>query len=248
MMRIDILTLFPEMIEPIIKESIIGKAIKENKIEIHVINFRDFSNNKHNKVDDYPFGGGSGMLIGIQPIYDALQSIDKKKTTKVILTTPQGQPFNQMKAEELSQEEHLIIICGHYEGIDDRVREHLVDEEISIGDYVLTGGELPALILVDAIIRLLPEVINESSHQNDSFSTRILEHPHYTRPAEFQGMKVPDVLLSGNHKLINRYRMKESLRNTYLKRPDLLKNYSLTDKEKKLLQEIIDEEKQNNKK
>jgi len=247
-MKIDILTLFPDLIQSVIKESIIGRAIEHNKIDINVINFRDFSNNKHKKVDDYPFGGGAGMLLGIQPIYDALQSIDKKSKTKVLLTSPQGVTFNQQKAEVLSQEEHLIIICGHYEGIDDRVREYLIDEEISVGDYVLTGGELPALIIVDAITRLVSEVLNEQSHQNDSFSTRLLEYPQYTRPADFKDMLVPPVLLSGNHQLIEKYRIKESLRNTYLKRPDLLKNYALSDEEKKLLKEITDEVNQSTKK
>lgn len=247
-MRIDILTLFPELIKSVIKESIIGRAIDTKKITINVINFRDYSNNKHNKVDDYPFGGGAGMLLGIQPIYDALNDIDKKSETKVLLTSPQGATFNQQKAEILSQEEHLIIICGHYEGIDDRVREYLVDEEISVGDYVLTGGELAALIIVDAVSRLIPGVLNEVSHQGDSFSTRLLEYPQYTRPANFKGMRVPDVIISGNHQLIRTYQLKESLRNTYIKRPDLLNNYRLNIEEKRLLEEIIAEESQKNKK
>lgn len=244
-MRIDILTLFPELIEAVIKESIIGRAIGNNKITINVINFRDYSNNKHKKVDDYPFGGGKGMLLGVQPIYDCLQGIDKTSGTKVILTSPQGKTFTQKIANELSENEHLIIICGHYEGIDERVRENLVDEEISIGDYVLTGGELAALVIVDAVSRLIPGVIEKESHQIDSFSINLLEYPQYTRPAEFKGMKVPDVLLSGNHKLIDTYRLKESLRNTYLKRPDLLENYHLNDEERKLLAEIINEEAKN---
>jgi tRNA (guanine37-N1)-methyltransferase len=244
-MRIDILTLFPELIEAVIKESIIGRAIGNNKITINVINFRDYSNNKHKKVDDYPFGGGKGMLLGVQPIYDCLQSIGKTERTKVLLTSPQGKTFTQKIANELSENEHLIIICGHYEGIDERVRENLVDEEISIGDYVLTGGELAALVIVDAVSRLIPGVIEKESHQIDSFSIGLLEYPQYTRPAEFKGMKVPDVLLSGNHKLIDTYRLKESLRNTYLKRPDLLENYHLNDEERKLLAEIINEEAKN---
>jgi tRNA (guanine37-N1)-methyltransferase len=244
-MKIDILTLFPELIEAVIKESIIGRAICNNKITINVINFRDYSNNKHKKVDDYPFGGGKGMLLGVQPIYDCLQSIGKTERTKVLLTSPQGKTFTQKIANELSENEHLIIICGHYEGIDERVRENLVDEEISIGDYVLTGGELAALVIVDAVSRLIPGVIEKESHQIDSFSIGLLEYPQYTRPAEFKGMKVPDVLLSGNHKLIDTYRLKESLRNTYLKRPDLLENYHLNDEERKLLAEIINEEAKN---
>src|SRR5690554_6130297 len=155
-MRIDILTLFPNLIKSVIKESIIARAMKSDKIDINVINFRDFSNNKHKKVDDYPFGGGEGMLLGIQPIYDCLQSIKKTETTKVLLTSPQGTTFNQNVAERLSRNDHLIIICGHYEGVDERIKKNLVDEEISIGDYILTGGELPALIIVDAITRLIP--------------------------------------------------------------------------------------------
>ncbi len=241
-MKIDILTLFPDVINTFVNESIIGRAIQNNKIEINVINFRDYANNKHKKVDDYPFGGGSGMLLGIQPIYDALTDIKSNNKPKVLLTSPQGKTLNQPLVEELSKEEHLVIICGHYEGIDDRVREYLVDEEISTGDYVLTGGELAALIIVDSVSRLIPDVINEESHKNDSFSTRLLEYPQYTRPVEFKGMRVPDVLVSGNHKLIAEYRIKESLRNTYLKRPDLLENYTLNTQETKLLQEIIIEE------
>ena len=245
-MRIDILTLFPELINSVIKESIIARAIESNKITINVINFREFSNNKHKKVDDYPFGGGEGMLIGIQPIYDCLESIEKTDNTKIIMTSPQGSTFNQKKTESLAKLDHLIIICGHYEGIDDRVNQYLVDEEISVGDYVLTGGELPALIIVDAVARLIPGVLKEKSHQNDSFSMKLLEHPQYTRPRDFKGMKVPEVLLSGNHKLIEEFKLKESLRNTYLKRPDLLKNYSLNENEKKLLEEIIKEENDKN--
>lgn len=235
-MRIDILTLFPEFIQSFLNESIIKRAIETERVTINVINFRDFSTNKHNKVDDYPFGGGAGMLISVQPIYDALQTIPKGK---VILTTPTGQTFNQGMAERLKDEDHLVIICGHYEGIDDRVREYLVDEEISIGDYVLTGGELAALVIVDAVTRLVPDVLNkEESHQKDSFSSKLLEHPQYTRPREYQGMMVPDVLLSGNHQHIEDYRLKESLRITYLRRPDLLEDYSLTKKEKRFLEEI----------
>lgn len=241
-MKIDILTLFPEIISPVINQSIISRAINKEIVEINVINFRDFSNNKHKKVDDYPYGGGEGMLIGIQPIYDCLQSIEKSADTLVILTSPQGKTFNQQMAENLAKRKHLIIICGHYEGIDERVRKYLVDEEISVGDYVLTGGELPALIIVDAITRLIPGVLKTESHQNDSFSIKLLEHPQYTRPQDFKGMKVPDVLLSGNHKLIEEYKLKESLRNTYLKRPDLLEKYPLNEKEKQLLKEVINEE------
>lgn len=247
-MKIDILTLFPELIQSVIKESIIGRAVESKKIEINVINFRDYSNNKHKKVDDYPFGGGQGMLLTIQPIYDALKKINQEKSYKVILTSPQGKTLTQEKVEELSEESHLIIICGHYEGVDDRVRENLVDEEISIGDYVLTGGELAALVIVDSVSRLVKDVLREASHQEDSFSTRRLEYPQYTRPETFNGMKVPDVLTSGNHKKIDEYRQKEALRNTYLKRPDLLDKYPLNKEEKKYLKEIIDEEQAKSKK
>lgn len=241
-MIIDILTLFPDLINSVLKESILGKAITSEKIIVNVINFRDYANNKHKKVDDYPFGGGCGMLLSIQPIYDCLQSINKTDKTKVILTTPQGKTFNQKMAEDLAKEEHIIIICGHYEGVDERVREYLVDEEVSIGDFVLTGGELASLIIVDAITRLIPNVLNEESHINDSFSTRLLEYPQYTRPAQFKDMKVPEVLTSGNHKLIEEYKKKESLRRTYLRRPDLLANYQLTKEEQRLLNEIVHKE------
>ncbi|MDF2699529.1 MAG: trmD [Haloplasmataceae bacterium] len=242
-MRIDILTLFPDLIHSVIKESIIGRAIESGKVEINVINFREYSTNKHKKVDDYIFGGGAGMLISVQPIYDCLQAINKSVNTKVLLTSPRGVTFNQEKAENLAHEEHLIIICGHYEGIDERVSEYLVDEEISIGDYVLTGGELAALIIVDAVSRLVPDVLNKAdSHINDSFSTKLLEYPQYTRPAEYMGMKVPDVLMSGNHKEIETYRLKESIRITYKRRPDLLSKYQLNKQESKLFKEIITEE------
>lgn len=246
-MKIDILTLFPDLIHSVINESIIGRAIKSKKIEINVINFREYSNNKHKKVDDYPYGGGQGMLLTIQPIYDALQDIKKEPKTKVILTSPQGTTLTQEKVEALSKDTHLIIICGHYEGIDDRVREHLVDEEISIGDYVLTGGELAALVIVDSVSRLVQDVLKDSSHQEDSFSTRRLEYPQFTRPELFKGMEVPVVLTSGNHKKIEEYRKKESLRNTYLKRPDLLDKYPILQEEMRYIEEIIEEEKQKNK-
>lgn len=242
-MRIDILTIFPEIIEAYLNESMMKKAIMQEIVTVNVINFRDFTANKHGRVDDYPFGGGAGLLIGIQPIYDALASIPKTDRTKVLLTSPTGTTFTQKVAERLKDEEHLVLICGHYEGIDDRVREHLVDEEISIGDYVLTGGELAALVVLDAVVRLQPDVLNkEESHQLDSFSMGLLEYPQYTRPRVFKGMAVPDVLLSGDHAKIERYRKKESLRRTYLHRPDLLEDYPFTKEEKQLLEEVIQEE------
>lgn len=242
-MRIDILTLFPDVVNAYLNESIIKRAIDNGRIEVHVTNFRDFTTDKHNRVDDYPFGGGAGMLIGIQPIFDALASLPKTDQTKVLLTAPTGTTLNQRVAERLKDEEHIVIICGHYEGIDDRVRENLVTEEISIGDYVLTGGELAALVILDAVSRLVPDVLNkEESHQKDSFSMNLLEYPQYTRPREFKGMTVPDVLLSGDHKKIERYRKKESLRRTLIHRPDLLENYELSKEEKKLLDEVKREE------
>ncbi|HEY8436445.1 MAG TPA: tRNA (guanosine(37)-N1)-methyltransferase TrmD [Haloplasmataceae bacterium] len=241
-MRVDILTLFPEIIHAYLKESIMKRAIGIGAIEVNVINFREYTTNKHGRVDDYPYGGGPGLLLMIQPIYDALNALPDKNR-KVILTSPAGTPFTQKVAQRLKDEEHLVIICGHYEGVDHRVTEYLVDEEISIGDYVLTGGELAALVILDAVTRLLPNVLNkEESHQTDSFSMRLLEYPQYTRPRDFKGMKVPDVLLSGDHGKIARYRKKEALRRTYLKRPDLLENYPFTEEELALLQEVIKEE------
>lgn len=241
-MRVDILTLFPDIIHAYLNESIMKRAIGQGKLEVNVINFRDFTTNKHGRVDDYPYGGGPGLLLTVQPIFDALASLPNENR-KVILTAPTGTPFTQSVAERLKDEEHLVIICGHYEGFDHRVTEHLVDEEISIGDYVLTGGELPALVILDAVARLLPDVLNkEESHQNDSFTIGLLEYPQYTRPREYKGMTVPDVLLSGDHGKIERYRKKEALRRTYLKRPDLLENYPFTKEEKELLKEVIQEE------
>ncbi|WP_122646605.1 tRNA (guanosine(37)-N1)-methyltransferase TrmD [Enterococcus mediterraneensis] len=244
-MRIDVLTLFPRMFEGPMGESIIGKAREKNLLEINFSNFREYSDNKHKTVDDYPYGGGAGMLLKVQPIYDNLKAIEEETQTKkrIILMDPAGKPFNQKMAEEFSQEEHLIFICGHYEGYDERIRT-LVTDEVSLGDYVLTGGELGAMVMIDATVRLLPEVLgNQTSAQTDSHSSGLLEHPQYTRPAEFAGMKVPEVLTNGNHRLIEQWQLKESLRRTYLRRPDLLEKYPLTDEMKKMLSEIEREEK-----
>lgn len=225
-MKIDILTLFPNMFEGVFSESIIKRAIEEKKIEINIINFRDFTLDPHNKVDDTPYGGGAGMVLSCQPIFDCVESI-KKENSKVILLTPAGVPYKQKMAYELSEEEHLIIICGHYEGFDERITT-LCDYEISIGDYVLTGGEIPAMALVDSITRLLPGVINEESHREDSFKkdvmndTYLLDYPTYTKPAEYRGLKVPEVLLSGHHENIKKYRYEQSLKRTQERRPDLL--------------------------
>lgn len=241
MMKIDVLTLFPEMFHGVFGHSILKKAQEKNAVAFNLVNFRDFSDNKHQTVDDYPYGGGAGMVLKPQPIFDAVAELAKtsERKPRVILMCPQGERYTQKKAEELANEEHLVFICGHYEGYDERIREHLVTDEISIGDYVLTGGELGAMVIIDSVVRLLPDVLgNEESHQRDSFSTGLLEHPHYTRPADFRGLKVPDVLLSGNHMHIDEWRAKESLRRTYLRRPDLLDHYPLSEKQQKWLEEF----------
>ncbi len=246
MMKIDVLTLFPEMFPGVLGSSILKRAKEIKAVSYRVVNFREYSDNKHQTVDDYPYGGGAGMVLKPQPIFDAVEDLtahSESKEPRVILLCPQGGRFNQKKAEELARSEHLIFICGHYEGYDERIREHVVTDEISIGDFVLTGGELGAMVIIDSVVRLLPGVLgNEQSHIKDSFSTGLLEHPHYTRPAEFRDMKVPDVLLSGNHRLIDEWRAKESLRRTFLRRPDLLEEYTLDDKQKKWLQEFIKEQ------
>lgn len=244
-MKIDVLTLFPRMFEGPMGESIIGKAVAKELLEINVSNFREYSDNKHQTVDDYPYGGGAGMLLKVQPIYDNIKAIEEKhpETKKrVILLDPAGKPFNQKMAEEFSEEEHLIFICGHYEGYDERIRS-LVTDEVSLGDYVLTGGELGAMVMIDATVRLLPDVLgNQTSAQTDSHSTGLLEHPQYTRPAEFKDMKVPEVLTNGNHKLIEEWQLKESLRRTYLRRPDMLAKLDMTPQMEKILAEIKKEE------
>lgn len=219
-MKIDILTIFPNMFNDIFNESIIKRA-KENKlIEINVIDFRDYSLDPHKKVDDTPFGGGAGMVLMPEPIFRAIDDI-KTEDSKIILLTPDGIPYKQKHAYDLSKEKHLIIICGHYEGFDERIRT-LADYEISIGDYILTGGEIPAMVLVDSITRLIPGVINEESHINDSFNNNYLDYPTYTKPRSFRGMEVPEVLISGDHKKIEEYRKQESIKKTKELRPDLL--------------------------
>jgi len=248
-MRIDVLTLFPRMFEGPLGESIIGKAREKELLEINVSNFRDYSDNKHQTVDDYPYGGGAGMLLKVQPVYDNIKAIEAaapETKKRVILLDPAGKPFDQKMAEEFSTEEHLVFICGHYEGYDERIRS-LVTDEVSLGDYVLTGGELGAMVMIDATVRLLPEVLgNQTSAQTDSHSTGLLEHPQYTRPAAFKGMKVPEVLMNGNHKLIEQWQLKESLRRTFQRRPDMLENYPLTAEMQKLLKEIEEEAKAGN--
>ena len=229
-MIIDVLTLFPNMILPVIKESIIGRAIYEKKVEINVIDFRKFSANKHQKVDDYPYGGGVGMVLQVEPIVNALRSIKGYQEALKIITTPQGETLQQSISEDLSKKDHLIILCGHYEGFDERVRDYF-DIEISIGDYVLTGGEYAALVIIDSVVRLRPGILNkDESHQDDSFSEGLLEHPQYTRPRIFEGKEVPEVLLSGNHQAIKSWRDNERLKRTKRRRKDL---YNAYQKEKK---------------
>lgn len=244
-MRIDVLTLFPNMFAGPMGESIIGKAQEKGKLTLNVSNFREYSDNKHKTVDDYPYGGGAGMLLKVQPIYDNLQAIQNESPAtkkRIILLDPAGQPFNQKLAAEFAQEEHLVFICGHYEGYDERIRT-LVTDEVSLGDYVLTGGELGAMVMIDATVRLLPDVLgNESSATGDSYSNGLLEHPQYTRPPAFKGMEVPAILRSGNHQLIADWQLQESLRRTYLRRPDLLADVALTPQMEKMLREIQQEE------
>ena len=221
-MKFDILTLFPEMFD-IIKNSIIGKAIEKKLIEINTINIRDFSKDNHKKVDDTPYGGGAGMVMMPYVVYDAYMSIKDKENAKVINLSPKGNVLNQNKVEALSKEEHIILLCGHYEGIDQRVLDEIVDEEISIGDYVLTGGELPAMVLIDTVSRYVSGVLNKESVDEESFSNGLLEYPHYTRPEVFLNKKVPEVLLSGHHENIKKWRDEKSPEITKKKRPDLLK-------------------------
>ena len=219
-MKFDVLTLFPEMFQAI-KQSILGRAEEKNLIQINLINIRDFSKDKHKKVDDTPYGGGAGMVMRADVVYDAYKSV-QNENSKVIYLTPQGKKLDQKKVEELSKEKHLILLCGHYEGIDQRVIDKIVDEEISIGDYVLTGGEIPAMVLIDSVSRYVEGVLSESSTNEESFSQGLLEYPQYTRPETFEGVKVPEILLSGHHENIKKWREEKSLENTKLKRPDLL--------------------------
>lgn len=235
-MKFDVLTLFPEMFESLNK-SIIGRAAEKNLISINTINIRDFSKNKHKKVDDTPYGGGAGMVMMPDIIYDAYQSV-KDEDAKVIYMTPQGKTLNQKKIEQLSKEKHLVLLCGHYEGVDQRIIDEIVDEEISIGDYVLTGGEIPAMVVIDSVSRYVEGVLSEGSSKEESFSQGILEYPQYTRPENFKNRKVPEILLSGHHLNIEKWRRAEALKNTYLKRPELLENVELSEEDKKYLNEI----------
>lgn len=244
-MRIDVLSLFPDMFAPM-HQSIVGKAIEKGALDFSVTDFRQYTNNKHNNVDDYPFGGGAGMLLMAQPVFDAMDHIEQTTGDRghVVLLDPAGRQFNHEVAQELADYDHLTFIAGHYEGYDERIRD-LVDDELSLGDYVLTGGELGAMVMIDATVRFLPDVLgNQASAHTDSFEDGLLEYPQYTRPADFRGMKVPEVLMSGNHAKIAEWRLKESLRRTYLRRPDLLQGRQLTPKERDLLDDIKTEEEQ----
>ena len=241
-MRIKVLSLFPKMFDGILNESIIKRAIDDKKVNIDVIDLRSYSKDKHNKVDDTIYGGGAGMLIKCEPVFDAIDDL-KTKNTKVIMLSPDGVKYNQEKAYELSKEKNIILLCGHYEGFDERINT-VVDEKISIGDYVLTGGEIPAMAIIDSVTRLLPGVINEESHLNDSFNNDVLDYPQYTKPKEYRGMKVPDVLLSGDHKKIDEWRREEQIKKTKKQRPDLLKE---SEEEKTSDEDLIktEEEKEN---
>ncbi|KRM72781.1 tRNA (guanosine(37)-N1)-methyltransferase TrmD [Lacticaseibacillus brantae] len=241
-MRIDVLSLFPDMFAPM-TQSVIGKALERDLLDFNVVDFRQYSHDKHMHVDDTPYGGGAGMLLKPEPIFEAMDELNANHPgqKRVILLDPAGKQFNQAAARELAHEAHLVFICGHYEGYDERIRT-LVTDEYSLGDFVLTGGELGAMMMTDAIARLLPGVLgNDESAHTDSFENGLLEYPQYTRPATYRGMDVPEVLQNGNHQLINQWRLKESLRRTYLRRPDLLAALDLTSEEHKLLNEVIAE-------
>jgi tRNA (guanine37-N1)-methyltransferase len=252
-MKIDILTLFPEMFQGFLTSSILGKSIQKNIVEINTMNFREFAPNKHHKVDDTPYGGGGGMVLKVEPIFEAVESLVhniqevKKQSslstnqTKIILLCPQGEPFTQKKAEQLASATHLIFICGHYEGYDERIRQHVVTDEISIGDYVLMGGEVPAMVVIDAVVRLLPGVLgNDQSAMQDSFSNGLLEYPQYTRPAKYRDWEVPEVLVSGNHEQLRKWRKEQSILRTFQRRPDLLASYELSISEQQWLKKEVE--------
>lgn len=219
-MKIDVLTLFPKMFDGMLNESIVARAVAKEKVEIKVHNIRDYTKDKHNRVDDYPIGGGEGMVLMPEPIYLALEHL-RKDDSIVIMMTPQGETYNQKKAYSLTKYKHIILLCGHYEGFDERIRS-MVDMELSVGDYIVTGGEIPSMIVIDSVVRLLDGVIEASSHQNDSFNNNLLDYPVYTKPIDFMGMKVPEILLSGHHEKIAEWRKNESIKKTKARRPDLL--------------------------
>lgn len=240
MMRFDCLTLFPDMIESVLGDSIIGRARAAGLLEVRTVNIRDYANNKHNRVDDYPYGGGAGMVMQPDPIVRAYQAVTEGLTQKprTIYLSPQGRVFDQQMAKELAREPHLVLLCGHYEGVDERAIEEIVDEEISIGDFVLTGGEIPAMAVIDAVARLLPGVLaSEEAYQLESHYDGLLEFPQYTRPPEFEGRSVPEVLLSGNHQKVDRWRREQAVLRTARKRPDMLKTAPLTEQDRQILRE-----------
>ncbi|MEY8426138.1 tRNA (guanosine(37)-N1)-methyltransferase TrmD [Lachnospiraceae bacterium 46-15] len=240
-MNFYVLTLFPEMIQQGLATSITGRALEKGTISLEAVNIRDYAENKHHKVDDYPYGGGAGMVMQAAPVYGAYEAVKEKMASRprVIYLTPQGQVFHQKMAEELAMEENLVFLCGHYEGIDERVLEEIVTDYVSIGDYVLTGGELPAMVMIDAISRMVPGVLsNEESARTESFSDNLLEHPQYSRPEVWRGKNVPQVLLSGHHANIERWRREQSLLRTAVRRPDLLETAVLSEKDKKYLHEM----------
>lgn len=245
MIRFDVLTLFPDMFRAVLGDSIINRAVEKGLIELNFIDIRDYTKNKHRKVDDYPYSGGGGMLMTPQPVYDAYMSITEGLDYKpyTIYMSPQGKVFNQKAAVSLSKLNHIILLCGHYEGIDQRVLDMIVDAEISIGDFVLTGGEIPAMAVIDSVSRMIPGVLaNENSYSDESHFSGLLEYPQYTRPEEFMGVKIPDVLISGHHANINKWKRQEALRNTYLKRPDMLQSAELSKEDLKFLDTLKSDE------
>lgn len=243
-MKIDVLTLFPEMFTPVTESSMLGRAVEKGILDIRLTDIRDFSNDKHNKADDYPFGGGGGMVMMADPIFGALESVNAEGK-KILYMSPRGKILDREMISRLSVQEELVILCGHYEGVDQRVIDYWNMEEVSIGDYVLTGGELPAMVLIDSVARLVPDVLgNESSALDESIYSGLLEHPQYTKPREYRGMNVPEVLVSGNHKLIDLWKFREALLLTKKRRPDLFEDYikserSFSKDERKILEEII---------
>jgi tRNA (guanine37-N1)-methyltransferase len=239
-MRVDVLTLFPEMLRSPLEHSILKRARESGRLDVRLVDIRDFTTDRHRTADDAPYGGGAGMVMKPEPLFRAVEHViassDGAGPDRIVLMTPQGEPFSQARAREFAQEEHLLLLCGRYEGIDERVREHLVTDELSIGDYVLTGGELPALVVLDAVARLIPGVLgDEESPMHDSFTDDLLEHPHYTRPADFRGWKVPEVLVSGHHESVEQWRRRQSLLRTLIRRPDLFRRHKLTEEDLTLL-------------
>lgn len=239
-MRIDIITIFPEMFSEVLDAGILGRAQDRDLLQVNIHDLRDYTQDKHRSVDDYPYGGGSGMIMKPEPIFNAVEAlIIDQNVPKIILLTPQGETLTQRRVESLSLESHLILVCGRYKGIDERVRSSLITDEISIGDYVLSGGEVPAMVLIDAIARVIPGALSDyESAQHDSFADEILDCPHYTRPAKFRGMEVPDILLSGNHELIEKWRRQQALKRTYERRPELLKNAILSDEDRDFIKAL----------